>query len=71
MKIQRVIEGKDINGVVKNKNEGWSSVWSSFLCCTQRVFRACTSFDNNSLPKRDRVTHGFTRIYMLTPYGIM
>lgn len=29
MEIRRVIEGKDINGVVKNKNEGWSSVWSS------------------------------------------
>lgn len=29
MRIQRVIEGKDANGVVKNKNEAWSSVWSS------------------------------------------
>lgn len=29
MKMRRGIEGKDINGVVKNKNEDWSSVWSS------------------------------------------
>lgn len=29
--MQRVIEGKGLNGVDKNKNEDWSSVWSSLL----------------------------------------
>ena len=33
MKMRRGIEGKDINGVVKNKNEDWSSVWSSRSLC--------------------------------------
>lgn len=34
LKVRRVIEGEDIQGAVKNKNEGWSSVWSSLPCCT-------------------------------------
>lgn len=56
MKIQRVIEGKDINGVDKNKNEGWSSVWSSLSPAALRVFRACPNPDNNSVKEGAR-TH--------------
>lgn len=53
MKTQRATEGKDVNGVVKNKNEDWSSVWSSLSPAALRVFRACPNSDNNSLSKRE------------------
>ena len=58
MKMRRGIEGRDINGVVKNKNEDWSSVWSSLSLSPAAlgVFRACPNPDNSSLSQKEH-TH--------------
>lgn len=44
MKMQRVAEGKDVNGVVKNKNEAWSSVWSSLSPAALKSFQSMSKF---------------------------